>query len=206
MLAELDECLQQAPELDYITFSGAGEPTLHGGLGTIITHLKNNYPQYKVALITNGTLFADPALRREVLPCDLIVPSLDTASDMAMARINRPGRGLTADALIKALVALRAEYHGQLWLEIFIVPGINDTPTELAALAAATARLAPDRIQLNTLDRPAPENWVRAATPDELAAIARQFPPPVDVIARSVSRPASVSSPQFRLKRSHRGC
>lgn len=184
VLAEIDSFLAGAPELDYVTFSGAGEPTLHSGLGLIIAHLKDNYPQYKVALITNGTLFADPAVRRAVTACDLIVPSLDAGSEQAMARINRPAPGLTAAQLIDSLVALRQEYRGQLWLEIFIVPGVNDGAGELALLRAAAARIAPDRIQLNTLDRPAPAPGVSAATREQLAAIARKFPPPVDIISR----------------------
>jgi len=184
VMAELDDCLAAAPVLDYITFSGAGEPTLHSGLGTIIGHLKKNYPQYEIALITNGTLLGEPALRREVSACDLIVPSLDAASDAVMAMVNRPCRGLTAGSLITALAALRAEYRGRLWLEIFIVPGVNDSAAELAALAAAARRIGPDRVQLNTLDRPAPGPGVRAATAAGLATIAGQFPPPVDIVAR----------------------
>jgi len=164
VLAELADFLSGQPALDYITFSGAGEPTLHSGLGVIISHLKKEYPRYKVALITNGTLFNDPAVRREVSGCDLIVPSLDAASDTVMAQINRPAPGLTAAQLIDALGELRREYRGQIWLEIFIVPGLNDTEPELALLVAAAARIAADRIQLNTLDRPAPEARVRAAT------------------------------------------
>ncbi|HNW92837.1 MAG TPA: radical SAM protein [bacterium] len=184
VLAELDAFLGTRPELDYVTFSGAGEPTLHRGLGTVIAHLKARHPQYRVALITNGTLLGDPAVRREVCPCDLIVPSLDAATDAVMATVNRPVPGCTAAGLIDALVALRGEYRGQLWLEIFIVPGVNDTDAELAALAAAAARIRPDRIQLNALDRPAPDAWVRAADRDRLAVIARHFTGPVDVIAR----------------------
>lgn len=190
VLAELDECLGRQPALDYVTFSGAGEPTLHRDLGTIIAHLKQHHPQYRLALLTNGTLLADAALRQEILACDLIIPSLDAATDAVMARLNRPVAGLIAAAQIDGLAVLRDEYRGQLWLEIFIVPGVNDTAAELAALAAAAARIRPDRIQLNALDRPAPEPWVQAATAADLVRCARYFSGPVDIVARPAAAAA----------------
>lgn len=193
VLAELDDCLGRQPALDYLTFSGAGEPTLHNGLGTIIAHLKQHHPQYRLALITNGTLLGDAALRQEIIACDLIVPSLDAATDAVMARLNRPVAGLTAAAHIDGLTALRAEHRGQFWLEIFIVPGVNDTAAELAALAAAAARIRPDRIQLNALDRPAPEPWVQAADAAWLAHLAQGFPGTVDIIARPAMPPAGAA-------------
>ncbi len=190
VLAELDDCLGRQPALDYVTFSGAGEPTLHRDLGTIIAHLKRYHPQYRLALLTNGTLLGDAALRQEILTCDLIIPSLDAATDAVMARLNRPVAGLTAAAHIDGLVALRTEYRGQFWLEIFILPGVNDTAAELAALAAAAARIRPDRIQLNALDRPAPDAWVQAAEAGLLARLAPRFAGTVDIIARPAAPPA----------------
>ena len=57
---ELTEVLNTAPTLDYITFSGAGEPTLYKHLPELACWIKTNYPQYKICLLTNGTLLADP--------------------------------------------------------------------------------------------------------------------------------------------------
>ena len=101
LISELTTFLKTKPKLDYITFSGAGEPTLHSDIGTIVTFIKKNYPDYQLALITNGTLFYLSKLRREVKPVDLILPSLDAVSEKTFKRINRSHRELAIKKIIK---------------------------------------------------------------------------------------------------------
>lgn len=189
ILAELDQFLETSPTLDYITFSGAGEPSLNIGLGRVVQHIKTKYPSYKLALLTNGTLLYDPKLRAEILPCDLILPSLDAAKQTSFEKINRPHPELKVESLIQSLKDLRLEYHGQIWLEVFIIQGINDTTEELEALMTAIEEIQPDLVQLNALDRPGAEEWVQAAAPELLHSIQRLFSArlkmPVEVIAKS---------------------
>lgn len=172
ILAELDDYLKDGPELDYITFSGSGEPTLHTGIKRIIAFLKKDYPKYKVAVLTNGTLLYDKKIREEFMGADLIIPSLDAASEEAFKKINRPHKNLLLDKIIDGMVELRKEFTGDIWLEIFIVPGLNDTIKELQLLKKAIERIKPDKIQINTLDRPGTESWVKAAQKAELKKIA----------------------------------
>jgi len=161
--AELDDFLASMPNLDYITFSGAGEPTLNSGLGEIIKYIQSHYSQYKLALITNSTLLSDPQVRQEILPCDLILPSLDAVSDKGFDEVNRPDAKLKAQDLIDGLIQLRKEYRGQLWLEVFIVPGLNDHLEEIELLREALVHIKPDIVQINSLDRPGAEEWVEPA-------------------------------------------
>jgi len=172
VLDELDTVLADRPALDSITFSGSGEPTLHVGIGKIINYLKNHYPEYPVTVLTNGTLLTDPAVRSELARADRVVPSLDAVSDAAFAAVNRPHAGLDNTSIIEGLVLFREEYRGQFWLEIFLVPGLNDAPAELAALAAAAVRIRPDRVQLNSLDRPPAYAGIVAPTPERLLELA----------------------------------
>lgn len=175
VLRELEGVLSRNPKLDFVTFSGSGEPTLHSGLGQIILFLKNNYPPYRTALLTNGVHFPDSALRQRVLPFDVIVPSLDAVSQPVFERVNRGCPQLHAAEIVDGLVLLRKEFTGELWLEIFIIPGINDTPEELALLKAAAERIQPNRIQFNSLDRPGTEAWVKPASKDRLREIVEFF-------------------------------
>ncbi len=46
VISELDKFLAASPQLDYITFSSSGEPTLHSGIGEIVNFVKTNYPAY----------------------------------------------------------------------------------------------------------------------------------------------------------------
>jgi wyosine [tRNA(Phe)-imidazoG37] synthetase (radical SAM superfamily) len=168
VITELDRVLAKQPDLDYITFAGSGEPTLSLSLGPIITHLKTTHPEYPVAVLTNGCLFQLAEVRREVAQADLVIPTLTTARQETFERIHRPAPGLSVDTIIRGLIELRREFSGEIWLEVFIVPPLNTTPDELTDLRDAICRIKPDRVQLNTLDRPGTEAWVRAAEPDEL--------------------------------------
>jgi len=188
ILAELDKYLANKPELDYVTFSGSGEPTLYQGLGRIVEHLKSKHPRYKVAVLTNGTLFSSAEVRREVLRADLLVPSLDGATPESFQAIDRPASGITVETVIEGLVALRNEYQGTLVLEVFVVPGINDTNREIEALHKAAERIRPDAIQLNRLDRPSPSGTVPIAS-DELLALLVQALAPLPVFAVPSRRP-----------------
>lgn len=188
ILDELDSFMRERPHLDYITFSGAGEPTLNSSIKDIISHVKEQYPEYKLALLTNGVLLNDDAVLAEILPCDLILPSLDAATQKVYEMINRPKAGLKVEELISGLVKLRERYQGQIWLEVFIIPGINDMEEELLPLREAIARIKPDIVQLNSLDRPGAEEWVEAATARDLKKVkdfmAIALSTPIEIIAK----------------------
>ncbi len=199
VIAELDAYCAASPRLDAITFSGSGEPTLHSGIGRIIGHIKERYPRYRVAVLTNGTMLRDPAVRRSIARADIVVPSLDAASPEAFARICRPRAGITPESVIRGLVEFRKEFAGKLYLEIFIVPGVNDSPGELALLREACIAIAPDMVQINSLDRPGASDWVRPLGREELDAIAGFFRPlPVEVIGKPAAQgPAATKTGNF---------
>jgi wyosine [tRNA(Phe)-imidazoG37] synthetase (radical SAM superfamily) len=172
VIAELDDFLATAPDLDYVTFAGSGEPTLHSGIGEIISFIKDRYPRYRVAVLTNSALFTDPDVRAALMRADLVVPSLDAVSEEVFVKINRPSPGITAGQVLEGLLDFAREYTGEVWLEIFIVPGVNDTDKELRLLKDAVIAIEPDRVQVNTLDRPGAEDWVRPASPEAIERIA----------------------------------
>ncbi len=182
--SELKAFLGSKPKLDYVTFSGSGEPTLHSGIGEIVRFLKENFPEYSIALITNSTTFIDPEVIEEVLPVDMILPSLDAASEEVFRRLNRPVDDLTVAQVIDGLVNLRKSFSGKIYLEIFIIPHLNDTPAELEKLKSAVQRIKPDIVQLNSLDRPGTESWVNPLAREKLERIADLLEWKTEIIAR----------------------
>lgn len=191
--AEIDIALASSPELDVITFSGSGEPTLNSSIGTIIDHIKCRYPQYKVAVLTNSTLMNIDSVRRSILSADMIFPSLDAVSEEVFSAIMKPAAGVNPSDLIEGLIKLRAEYKGRMCLEIFIVPGFNDTPGELELLRDAALRIQPDEVHLNRLDRPGSESWVQPVGDELMLEISEFFKPlNVRVIGR---KPGDVHIP-----------
>ncbi|MCX7958863.1 MAG: radical SAM protein [Deltaproteobacteria bacterium] len=184
VLEELSDFLKTSPHLDYITFSGSGEPTLHSRIGEMIKFIKSNFQNYKVALLTNGVLFTDESVIEEVKDADLIKPSLDAASDEVFVKINRPHNKLSINKIADGLINLRNRYNGKIYLEVFIVPGINDSPEEIKLISEIAKKIMPDKIQLNSLDRPPAADGVRKAELKELLKIASYFEPAAEIISR----------------------
>ena len=189
ILTELKSYLDNDPELDYITFSGAGEPLIHNGIGKIITFIQENYPQFKLALLTNSTLLYDENVRKEILGIDLLLPSLDAVSEKVFKKLNRPNSKLDNKKIIEGLIKFSNSFLGKIWLEVFIVPGLNDTIEELELLKNVIKDIAPDQVQLNTLDRPGTESWIEPVTKSRMEEIAEFLKPlPVEIIAKFQSR------------------
>jgi wyosine [tRNA(Phe)-imidazoG37] synthetase (radical SAM superfamily) len=173
VIKELRDYLSTKPILDFVTFSGAGEPTLNSGIGEIIKFLKTEFPKYKTAVLTNSTLFNDRQARKDVLKADVIVPSLDAVSQELYEKINEPYGKLKAKELIAGLIQLRKEFKGEIWLEIFLVPGMNDTRTELDKFKDAISKIKPDKVQLNTLHRPGTKAWVKPLSSKKMDEISK---------------------------------
>jgi wyosine [tRNA(Phe)-imidazoG37] synthetase (radical SAM superfamily) len=183
MVAELRAYLEgSAPQLDFITLAGSGEPTLNLGLGGIIRRLKE-LTAIPVAVLTNGALLHLPEVRRELKAADLVLPSLDAARDQPFQAVNRPLPGYPLSRLLQGLEAFRREYPGRIWLEVLLLKGLNDSPEDLEALRRALRTLAPDKVQLNTAVRPGVLNQVQPLSLEALAAIAGGLEGEVEVIA-----------------------
>ena len=154
VLEELEYTLNASPELDYITFSGSGEPTLNSRIGDVIRFVKERYPQYKVCLLTNGLLLGDKELQKDIVQLDLLIPSLDGSNAAEYEAVNRPVSSMPFDKFIAALEDYLPGAPMPVYLELFILPGVNDSDDSITRFANIIRKLQVDRIQLNTLDRP----------------------------------------------------
>ncbi|MGB9672622.1 MAG: radical SAM protein [Anaerolineales bacterium] len=165
ILSELKEALEahQPEEIDWITFVGSGEPTLHSGIGWLIREIKKitNLP---LAVITNGSLLYLEEVRQELLPADAVLPTLDAGNAQLYRKINRPWPEITFDRLVDGLIQFRQEYRGKLWVEVMLVQGLNDTPQALAEIAALLKDIKPDQVHINLPTRPPAEEWVKPPT------------------------------------------
>jgi wyosine [tRNA(Phe)-imidazoG37] synthetase (radical SAM superfamily) len=168
---ELIHYFDSNPDPDYLTFSGSGEPMLNIYIGEILHFVKQIKPNIPVAILTNGTLLYDKNVRNAIRDANVVLPSLDAATEGVFKRINRPDKDLKIERCIEGLIEFRKEYRGAIWLETFILPGYNDTENELIELKKAILKIRPDKVQLNTLDRPGTEGNLRGATQQELQQI-----------------------------------
>lgn len=188
VLAELDATLAEHPKLDYITFSGSGEPTLNSDLGRVIEHLKTHAPQYKICLLTNGLLLGDPEVRREIAPVDLVIPSLDASNEQEFQAVNRPVPEMSFERFVGALTDFVRTAKQTVHLELFIVPGVNDSDASIARFVSLIAAMRPALVQLNTLDRPGTEADLKPSTPENTRRFIRAIEPVAPVEAVGVFR------------------
>lgn len=184
---ELREVLDAKPELDYITYSGMGEPTLSTVLPELSHWIKENYPQYKLCLLTNGTLLNDPEVRSVLQYVDLAMPNFDASNDEELQIINRPAAGITVGSIAEGIRLAAAEYPGKLVLELFVVPGVNDSAASIERFAnyiRSFAGLA--AVQLNTLDRPGVVDWIKPADSSIMRKFIEAIEPvlPVEAVGR----------------------
>jgi len=182
ILHDVRTALAGDPKPDYVTLSGSGEPTLHSGFGDVIRGIKA-LTRIPVVLLTNGSLFFDPRVRKDAGLADLVMPSLDAGDAEAFERVNRPDGALTFEKVVEGLVAFRGEFDGPIWLEVFLVAGVTDTPEEVMKIARHAERINPDEVQLNTAVRPTAEADVRPLARERMESLAELFTPTATSIA-----------------------
>jgi wyosine [tRNA(Phe)-imidazoG37] synthetase (radical SAM superfamily) len=147
-------------DIDWITFVGSGEPTLHRGLGWLIRQVKNMTP-LPVAVITNGSLLYLPEVRLGLAKADTVMPSIDAGNAQLYRQLNRPHPEATFERLVDGLVTFRQLYQGKLWVEVMLVQGLNDTEDALRDIKEILEQVQPDEVHLNLPTRPPAETWVK---------------------------------------------
>lgn len=161
---------------DFITLAGSGEPTLHTGFGAVIDWVNRETP-HRSLLLSNGTLMDREPVRRAAAAASIVKVSLSAWDQASFERLMHPHPALRFEAIMEGYRALRAECRGELWLEVFLVPGVNDTPEQVARIAELAAQLSPDTIQLNTAVRPAADRKIVPLDGARLARLALCFNP-----------------------------
>lgn len=160
--------------LDIVTITGAGEPTLNIDLGYIIREVKK-ISEHPVAVLTNSTMLTDEAVCDELMALDVVVPSIDAASDEAYRKVCAPERSLKIEEINEAVVSFSHRFQGKMLIEILLCEGMNDSMGELQKIASVIKRCKYDVVQLNTVHRPPAFSRAKAVTEDKLLDTALYF-------------------------------
>lgn len=182
ILMELEHYLKNSKKTpNYITFSGSGEPTLNSKLGYIIKGIKKltNIP---VAVITNSSIIDRLDVREELLDADLIIPSLDAVTESIFKKIDLPHKSIKIENIINGLIELRKEYNKEIWLEVLVLKGYNDTIEEIKKIAKVIEKIKPNKIQINTLDRAPAYSVAQKVEEDKLNEFKKIFGSIAEVI------------------------
>ena len=169
--------LNKNERIDYITFSGSGEPTLNKDIGILIQEVKN-VTDIPVAVLTNGSLLDKEDVIDEIKKADLIKVSMDAPDQICLQKINRPHPDIKFASLSEGLNILLNNFEGKVWLEIMLIKGINDSletaydfEAFLKNLQETSTVSSIEKIHLNTPVRPPESRKVFVPDHDRLLEI-----------------------------------
>lgn len=180
IIYELKEALLNNKNIDYITFTGSGEPTLYKDLKKLIYEIKQ-ITDIPVCIITNGSLLYKQEMRSNLLLADLIIPSLDAGNEETFKLIDNPNKEIDFDKMVEGLIEFKKVFKGEYWLEIFLLKDINDNEDELDDIIKIVKKIKPDRIQLITATRRVANEKAKTLSDEELKKIKKYFNSKCDI-------------------------
>jgi len=182
VLEELGEWLKRDGKAEYVTLSGSGEPTLHSRFGKVFRFVRENGP-IKTVLLTNGSLFHLPEVRNAASQAHIVKVTLSAWDQASYGWVNRPHPDLDFEKLVGGIKAFRDQFKGELWIEVFLVAGMNSMTSDVAKIAALVDHLEPDRVHLNTAVRPPAEDFVGPLSRERMVSLCNLFHTMPEVIA-----------------------
>jgi len=157
-----------AGKIDYLTFSGRGEPTLAKNLGEMIRRLKANRKE-KVAVITNGALIDKEDVQEYLLSADFVLIKLDAIDQESLTTINGAMDKIRFSRIVEGLKAFRKKFKKRLALQIMFINGNKEYGKQMAGISK---EINADEIEINTPLRP---SSVKPLSPEELQGIKTFF-------------------------------
>ena len=166
--------------LDVITFSGNGEPTLHPEFSGIIQDtcaLRDQYcPQAKISVLSNSTQLGRPDVVEALRMCDNRILKLDSAIDATMRLIDKP---VNPNLTVEQIAEWLSLFDGDFTLQTCFLRGEdngqiidNTTSEELNAWYAMVERLHPKQVMIYVIDRATPLQTLSKVPKAEMEAIA----------------------------------
>lgn len=178
IISALKEALKVHQNIDVITLTANGEPTLYPHLKELVAKVNEIKDKAKTLILSNGSGARDQKICEALQGLDIVKFSLDSAVQSTFKKIDRNKSGIEVNELVKAMAKFRKEFKGELVLEILVVTGFNDKEEEFIALNEAINEIAPHRVDVGTIDRPPAYNvkGVDASSLEELASKIKGVP------------------------------
>jgi wyosine [tRNA(Phe)-imidazoG37] synthetase (radical SAM superfamily) len=177
IVVEIEEALKKFPEINVLTFTANGEPTLYPDLYNLIIKVNKIKPLYKfkTLILSNGGNIFKHQIREILMKFDKVKLSLDCATENCFAKLDRPLKHIKIKDVKSGLLEFSKMYSGELYIETLFVKGINDNPKELLELNNFFLQMHNiTRIDFGTIDRPPLYN-VKPISHQSLYQISQHF-------------------------------
>ena len=151
----LEDWLKEDKNINYITFSGNGEPTLHPDFEEIVKRVKkirDEYvPEAKLAILSNSTGLGLPGVKKALSKLDLVIMKLDCGTPGMFSQINRPAKKVEYEDVVENLITL-----DKIIIQSVFVGGkiTNTDPDEVEEWIEKIRYISPESAQIYSLDRP----------------------------------------------------
>lgn len=146
--------LNEHPEVEFITLTANGEPTLYPYLNRLVDEIIGLHVKQKLLILSNSSTIMNPEIASVLKKINVVKLSLDGVSQKVFKRLDRPIHGLHVKDIIDGLEAFSKDYKGELILEVLVVKGVNDSIDEFEKLNETIARIKPSRVDIGTIARP----------------------------------------------------
>ncbi len=188
IISALQDALVQHKDIDVITITANGEPTLYPYLDELIDNINSIKGDMTTLILSNGSTIGDPKVREALMKFDMVKLSLDCATDKCLKKLDRAHKGISIADIMQGMLEFKTQYKKPLIVEVLLVKSINDSLEHIKALNKFLTTLNPTRVDIGTIDRP-PAYKVEPLSSEELLNIASHFDPslPVYIIHRKSS-------------------
>lgn len=153
VINELKSALEKHKNLDTITITANGEPTLYPYLDELIKKINEIKKSYKLLILSNSSGLLNPKIFETLKMVDIAKFSLDSVVDATFKKLDRNKKIVISD-LVEVLAKFKKEFSGEMVLEILVVKNLNDKKEEFLKLNDAIKKINPDRVDLGSIDRP----------------------------------------------------
>ena len=174
IISQLKDTLKNHPNIDVITFTANGEPSLYPHLEELIDQVDKIKGDIKTLILSNGANIYHKDIQKVLSKIDIVKLSLDCTSQKCFKKLDRVNSSVDCSKIVDGMVEFRALHKKQLIIEILFVKNLNDNDTEIKQLYEALQRVQPNRIDIGTIDRP-PAYDVEAISYEKLVSIANIF-------------------------------
>jgi wyosine [tRNA(Phe)-imidazoG37] synthetase (radical SAM superfamily) len=170
----LSESLKTHQDIDALTITANGEPTLYPYLSELMDEINKIKGNIKTLILSNSANIHESKTQEALLKFDTVKLSLDCATPRCLKRLDRSHEGIDIETIKNGMLEFKSKFSKPLIIEILIVKGINDTKEEIAKLNSYLLTLNPTRIDIGTIDRP-PAYKVEALNYESLRHISLMF-------------------------------
>lgn len=174
VVSALKTALKEHDDIDFITLTANGEPTLYPYLSELIEVINTFKGATKTLILTNAATIDDVKVQNALLKLDEVKLSLDCATQKCLQKLDRSHKGIGVEKIKAGMLEFKSKYSGPLIIEILIVKTLNDSREEIAKLNEYLLKLQPTRIDIGTIDRP-PAFDVKPVSYEELLEISQLF-------------------------------